>query len=70
MTVRSRRANGEMGPETIARMSMRDLSIIIGALLAATISICGFLFMLKAQVNTLDSRVARLESQEDARNNR
>jgi hypothetical protein len=70
MTVRSRKANGDLGPETVARMSIRDLSIIIGALLAATISICGFLFLLKAQVQSLDHRVARLESQEDARNSR
>ena len=35
MTARTRRENGEMGPETIARMSTRDLLILCVVLLGS-----------------------------------
>ena len=37
MTTRKRRPDGEFGPETIARMSLRDLLILGGVIISAVV---------------------------------
>jgi hypothetical protein len=67
MTVRKVYGDGAIGPETIARMSLRDLVVMTIGIASIGLPVVFFLVRMDARLGYIDKRLERLEQREDAR---
>ena len=67
MTVRKVYGDGSVGPETIARMSLRDLLVLSVGIASIALPLVFFLVRMDARLGYIDMRLERLEQREEAR---
>ena len=69
MTFKTRRPDGSFSPETVARMSARDLIMMLGTVIVCTATIVGSIYSFAASVGAklenFEQRLDRIERRED-----